>query len=128
VKEKMKIMLIDDDLASLLLLAAFIRRLGHSCETFSLPAKAVQAYVEANKETPYDLVITDLKMPVMDGMQVLQEILSCHPGAKVVINTGFNDLEAAYLARQKGATAYLHKPLNPAAIIEVIEGIEGEKH
>lgn len=119
----MNIMLIDDDETCLSSLAFVIAPLGHDCETFINPIAAVQAY----QEKPYDVVITDLKMPGMNGMQVLQAIRAHNPEAKVIICTGYGDAEKAVTARKHGVYAYFEKPLKITGLFAALELIAGER-
>jgi DNA-binding NtrC family response regulator len=61
---------------------------------------------------PFDLVITDLKMPAMDGMELLNLILKKHPKTIVIILTGHATVENAVEAMKKGAYDYIEKPIN----------------
>ncbi len=68
--------------------------------------------VERFKEKEYDLVITDIKMPGIDGMEVLQEAKRLHPMTEVVVMTGYASLESAVESMKKGAADYITKPFN----------------
>ncbi len=63
-------------------------------------------------EKKFALVILDLKMPDMGGIEVLEEIKRCRPETKVIILTGYGTPEAARRARELGVTAYLAKPFD----------------
>lgn len=118
----MDIMLIDDDVSSLRLLAAFLGKLGHKCDMYNMPEKAVEAY----KNKPYEVVITDLKMPRMNGIQVLQEVRSHDPAARVIIITGYSDPDTVALAFSNGAHSFFCKPISPGDILDALERMEGE--
>ncbi len=62
------------------------------------------------KDRPYDLLITDLMMPEVDGMEVLHEAKKLHPDIMVIIITGYASLETAIQAVKEGAYDYLRKP------------------
>ncbi len=66
--------------------------------------------IEALKAEPYDLLITDLMMPEIDGMEVLHEAKKLHPNIMVIIITGYASLETAIQAVKEGAYDYLRKP------------------
>lgn len=72
------------------------------------------------KEKPYDLILIDLKMPNMDGMEVLENILSMRPDAKVIIITGYSAVETAVKAIKMGAFNYLEKPFTPDSLLEAV--------
>jgi len=62
------------------------------------------------KQRPFDLLITDLMMPELDGMEVLQQAKKLHPQILVIIITGYASLETAIQAVKEGAYDYLRKP------------------
>ena len=63
--------------------------------------------VRANR---YDLIVTDLMMPGMDGLKFLERVKTVDPKAKIVMITGYATLETAMEAQQKGAFGYIAKP------------------
>ena len=74
----MNILLIDDDPGCLKSLASVLEAARHTCRTFTVPEEALDAY----RQEAFDAVITDLWMPVMNGIQVLQQIQSLDPDAE----------------------------------------------
>ena len=70
--------------------------------------------VEENK---YDLILTDLKMPDMDGMEFLEKIKDTQPATKVVMITGYSTVEHAVKAIKLGAYNYLEKPFTPDTLL-----------
>lgn len=73
------------------------------------------------KDKPYDLILIDLKMPNMDGMEVLENILAMRPDAKVIIITGYSAVETAVKAIKMGAFNYLEKPFTPDSLLEAVK-------
>lgn len=77
------------------------------------------------ESTPYDLVVLDLKMPDMDGYEVLQAIKQRWPEVKVIVVTGYASVESAVRCVRNGAEQYLAKPFTPselvAAAVSVVE-------
>jgi two-component system response regulator (stage 0 sporulation protein F) len=71
-------------------------------------------------ETPPDLVILDLKMPEMDGIEVLRHIRRSWPAAHVFMLTGYGTPEAARQARDLGVNAYLSKPFDIFELRELV--------
>ena len=113
----MHILLVDDDLQSLNSLSRFLQLSGHSCDTFTHPCQALAEYVLRN----HDLVITDLRMPEMDGIQLLQSIRAINPEATVIIITGYaTDTTAAY-AQKQGAYGFFAKPVNLEHLLTIID-------
>lgn len=69
----------------------------------------------------FDVVMTDLKMPDMDGIELLRRIKAQWPEIEVIIITGYQTVETASDARKLGAFDYIEKPFTPAQIIAVTE-------
>ena len=67
-----------------------------------------------------DLLITDIKMPFMDGLSMIAEFRMLHPSAKIVILTGFDDAEYARQAIKLGVTEYVLKPVNAEELTGVL--------
>jgi DNA-binding NtrC family response regulator len=73
------------------------------------------------KENPFDIVITDLKMPGMDGMEVLRAIRKEYPDTFVIMITGFSTVETAVEAMKLGAFDYIPKPFTPDEVSIVVK-------
>lgn len=118
----MNILLLDDDLSCLEGLVSVLEPAGHICFPFNIPEKAVEAYAEG----PYDVVITDMRMPGMNGIEVLCEILAIDQDAKVIIVTGYGDVDTAIAAVNNRAYAFFGKPLDVSDLMEILYKIEKE--
>jgi DNA-binding NtrC family response regulator len=78
--------------------------------------EAVRNGLEALKkidEKEYDVIILDIKMPKVDGMEVLQRVKEAHPDIDIIMITGLNQIETAVKAMKFGALDYLPKPFEP---------------
>ena len=75
------------------------------------------------KNNNVDLLILDIKMPVINGFDTLREIRKLKPGLKVIIATGYKSVETAKEAQKLGATDYLVKPFNSVEVLQSIEKI-----
>lgn len=69
----------------------------------------------------YDLILTDLKMPDMDGMEFLVKTKERQPHAKVIMITGYSTVEHAVKAIRAGAYNYIEKPFTPDALITAVK-------
>lgn len=67
-----------------------------------------------------DIVITDLKMPHLNGMQVLEHAKEVNPGVVVIIITGYGSIESAIAAVKRGAYDYIEKPFEPEAFLALV--------
>jgi len=109
-----RILIVDDEKDMLVLLKRIItEETDHEAVTESDPLRALDLF----KETSFDMVITDLKMPKMDGIQLLEKIREINPNTSVVILTAFATIETAVEAIRKGAYDYITKPFRRERIL-----------
>ncbi|NTU43157.1 MAG: response regulator [Nitrospirales bacterium] len=71
----------------------------------------------------YNLALIDLKMPGMDGMEVLRAIKTKHPGVAVIMMTGYDTVEHIVDSISLGAAHYLEKPFTPDILVERIREV-----
>lgn len=79
------------------------------------------AAIELLQEKNYDLIITDLKMPGMNGIEVLKAVKGLQPDVPVIMITGYATVDTAVEAMKNGATDYISKPFTPDQIMEKID-------
>ena len=72
-------------------------------------------------ETEYDLIILDIMMPGIDGLEVLQHVKERHPGVDVIMMTGLSEIQTAVKAMKLGAFDYLSKPFDPDELKHVVD-------
>ncbi|MFA5975138.1 MAG: response regulator [Elusimicrobiota bacterium] len=77
--------------------------------------------VQLVSQKKFDVVITDITMPRMDGLKLLQEIKSISPETEVIVATGFAAVETAVFAMQKGAFDFVLKPYNLEHLISRVK-------
>ncbi len=104
-----KILIVDDEIDMTENLELLLRRAGHQpiVETDS-----PRAAILVDREQP-DLVITDLRMPQLDGVGLMEKIKASRPDIPVIVLTGYASVDSAVEAMKKGATDYLSKPFSP---------------
>jgi DNA-binding NtrC family response regulator len=107
------ILLVDDETNMAKMQAKILQRKGYDVATAGNGHDALLKLDRAN----FDVVITDLKMPVMDGMQLLREMNIKERGCAVIVLTGHGTIESAVEAMQCGAADYLTKPCNPDELL-----------
>lgn len=78
-------------------------------------------------EEKFDLVLTDIKMPDMDGIEVLKQVRDKFPEMKVIIMTGYQSIENALKSVQLGAFDYIEKPFSPDALISSVSKALGNR-
>lgn len=78
-------------------------------------------------EERFDLVLTDIKMPDLDGIEVLKQVREKFPNMKVIIMTGYQSVENALKSVQLGAFDYLEKPFAPHALISSVSKALGAR-
>ena len=113
-----RILIVDDE-ADMLLLIKRILAEESECQvvTETDPQKALALF----SADPFDMVITDLKMPKMDGVKLLESIKAVRPEAAVVIMTAYATIETAVDAIRKGAYDYITKPFQRERIVMTVE-------
>jgi two-component system NtrC family response regulator len=107
--KKKRLLLVDDDQSLRRVLQVQLEQDGYAVTS---AASAVET-LSLLAVRPYDLVIADLKMPGMSGLELLKTIRSKHPETIVVILTAFGTVETAVEAMKAGAYHYLTKPVHP---------------
>ncbi len=109
-RSKASILVVDDEPAMRLLVSSILKDQGHEVTTAANGEEALQLTARRH----YHLVITDLKMPGMSGVDLLEHIKREDPETAVILLTAFGTVEGAVAAMRKGAAHYLLKPLaNP---------------
>jgi len=76
--------------------------------------------IEHIKKSPTDLVILDIKMPKMDGIETLKQIKQAKPDTKVIIATGYRSVETATEAVKHGASDYIVKPFESEQVLQAV--------
>jgi DNA-binding NtrC family response regulator len=85
--------------------------------------------IALSKANKYDLVLTDLKMPDMDGMEFLMNMKKDQSDAKVIMITGYSTVENAVRALKLGAYNYIEKPFTPDTLITAVkEALNNSDH
>jgi two-component system response regulator HydG len=112
-----KILLVEDDTAFCDMLAKFLVRKSFEVET-AYSAEEALSKIETEK---LDLIITDLRLPNYDGIELMMQFKKKLPTVPVVLMTGYSDVSTAVKAMKNGASDYISKPFNPDEVLLVIE-------
>jgi len=102
------VLVVDDDASLRRILEYNLEREGYAVASASTGMEALAKL----KSKKFDLVLTDIKMPGMDGMDLLKKIRSNHPEVQVIVITAFGTIEMAVEAMKAGAFEYVTKPYN----------------
>lgn len=111
------ILVVDDEPAACDLFARVLSHGGHHVRTATSGAEAL----ERLREWPADVVVTDIIMPGMDGMQLLACIKEHYPDTAVIIATGYGTIEDAVEAMRRGAYNFITKPFKPQELRDLVE-------
>ena len=112
----LKILVIDDDTAFCVMLKTFLQKKGYDVVNAFNGAQAQ----EELKNHVFDVVLTDIRLPDSDGLQILKYIKEASLDARVILMTGYTDIKTAVKAMKLGAFDYVGKPINPEEILHII--------
>jgi len=118
-----KILIVDDEVDALDNCRRILSRLGHDCLTESDPIRAVQ---RIQSDRP-DLIFTDLRMPGLDGIDVLAAAKRIDPSIEVVLLTAYATVQTAVESLRQGALDYILKPYTSKDLEEVTRRVLGER-
>lgn len=116
-ESKAKLLLVDDDPSLIRLLSIRLETEGFEVIT----ADSGQAALQQIAASPVDLVISDLRMDGMDGLELFERIQHYHPGLAVIILTAQGTIPEAVAATQKGVFGFLTKPVDKRQLLEQIQ-------
>jgi two-component system response regulator HydG len=105
---KGNILIVDDDTAHLSMLQTVLKSLGHTIDS----AVDGEDAISGVQQTPYDLVLMDVRMANIGGMEALEKIKTFNPAIPIIIMTAYSSVDKAVEAMKLGAYDYLTKPLN----------------
>ena len=115
--EQFKVLIIDDEKPHAEAVAESLQRVGYEC-TIVTSGKAGAARID---EDDFDIILTDLRMPDMDGLAILRKAKQANPSTEVVVITGHGDVKTAVEAIKQGAANYLTKPLDMGELRAVVD-------
>jgi DNA-binding NtrC family response regulator len=116
-KKSLDICIIDDEVVVCKRLQQFLGKAKHNVETFVDSTTALKRL----DEKKFDIVVTDIRMDNIDGMDVLNHVIKKGDDTKVIMITGYATIEIAREAQAKGAFDFISKPFKPQDLQEVID-------
>ena len=114
---KKRVLIVDDDIAISSHLKYFLELKGCEVETAATGREAI----EKSARGVFDVALLDIKLPDMEGTELLAKIHKIKPGMMKIMITGFASLENAVKSVNHGADAYIMKPVNPDQLLSAIE-------
>lgn len=111
-----RLLVVDDEPIVGKRLQQVFTKIGFEIETYTDSASALVAIAERD----FDIVVTDLKMEGIDGIEVLKRVRRQNPATQVIIITGYASPDTAELAQQEGVFAFLAKPFRLDELKQVI--------
>ncbi|MES2239418.1 MAG: sigma-54 dependent transcriptional regulator [Bacteroidota bacterium] len=111
-----KILIIEDDISFCKLLEKFLSKNNYAV---SITFSAAEARLATQNEE-FDLILTDLRLPDADGIDLLAEFKTNFPQIPVILMTGYSEVSTAVKAIKNGASDYISKPFNPDEVLAVI--------
>ncbi len=115
-----RVLLVDDDPTTLMLLRTILTRGGLAVETATDGAKALERLRELTAAA-FDVVLTDYRMPILDGLQLLEIVKEQNPTLPVVMISGHGNIETAVSAIRLGAYDFIEKPFKADRLVLVAE-------
>ncbi len=112
----MRILLIEDDKLTRITLRDALAKVGHQVATSADGREGLDAFAGGS----FEIVVTDLRLPGVDGLEILEGVKAADPGVAVILITGYATVETAVMALKKGAFDYLTKPFTPDELIHRI--------
>ena len=116
----MNILIIDDDRDCAASLETALKPTGYEVTVECDPHVALETF----KDGEFDVVITDVRMPGMSGIELMKELREYDPGSRVIIMTAYSNLDDSIAALNYNAVAYLNKPVDFIELVDVLVGIK----
>ena len=110
------ILLVDDEINTLKVLSAILKKNGYGVTT----ARTAEEALDKSSKSSFDAIVTDYRLPGMDGLRFISALRTNMPDVPVVMLTAFGTIENAVEAMKKGAFNYISKPVNPDELLTVM--------
>jgi len=112
-----RILLVDDEPSILNVLSSLLKGRGHEC----FPAKGGEQAKELIRNEQFDLMISDIRMSPIDGLELLKMVKSMRPGMAVIMLTAYGSVETAVAAMKEGAFDYVTKPFKVDELLITVQ-------
>ncbi len=118
-KKKGKVLVLDDEQV---VLESVSRVLGEENYETKTCLKGEEA-IEALKEGGFDILITDMKMPGMDGLQAMEALVEVDPDLSMIVLTGYGTIDTAVKSMKLGVVDYIKKPFTPDELVALLDKV-----
>ena len=118
--KKLNICIVEDEEILRVSLKDDLLDAGYSVTDFENPVKALEHF----KKKKCDIIISDIRLPEMNGLELLSKIKSIDPNVFVIMMTAFGSVETAVEAMKKGAFDYITKPFDKDELLLIIDKIK----
>ena len=115
-REKTRVVVIDDDDIMLLSCREILGRVGYTVETFASGEEGLSHIADS----PAPLLVVDMKMPQIDGLEVIRRVRKMAPEMVIIVITGYPTISTAVEAMQAGAYDFLPKPFTPEELVLIV--------
>lgn len=113
---RLKVLLVDDEAIVGKRLKPALTKIGCDVEAFDAPKEALARL----EQRDFDVVVADIRMREVDGIEILERVLARSPRTKVVLMTGYAMMATAREAMEKGAFDFIAKPFEPDDLREIV--------
>jgi two-component system NtrC family response regulator len=120
---RFRILVVDDEPAQLELLSGFLEEQGYETVLADSAIKALEIF----RREPFDLIVTDQKMPDMSGLDLVKAVREITPEASIVVITAYGTVDTAVAAIKFGAADYLTKPVNLDELLYRVEQVRDRR-
>ncbi len=122
-KKKLSILLVDDEESMVEWLSILLEQDGYNVKSFSHP----EAALKWSEQKPVHVLISDIKMPAMSGLELFAKMQQIHPDMAGIFMTAFSSVDTAVKAVRQGASDYLLKPFKTGQMLAAVEKAVREK-
>ncbi len=119
-----RILVVDDEATPRMAITRALNLMGYKADAAASGAQALERLAA----TPYDVVLLDLRMPGLDGVEVMKRVREAYPNTLIIILTAHATLESAVVAVKSGATDYLLKPCSIREIGDAVARALQQRH
>jgi len=116
-EQKKTILIVDDDKSILRTFTRILQKEGYNTDA----AETGKEAIEKTRTQFYDVALIDIRLPDMDGTDLLPRLVTIAPKTMKIMITGFPSLEDGVKALDEGADAYLVKPVKPEELLKIIK-------